>query len=296
MFTGLCAFPLTPLKDENIDECAFINIMQRLAKSSVNSIGVLGSTGNYAYLSRQERDLIVKLAVEHSGKVPLIAGISGLRLRDVLLYAENAQRHGVEALLLAPMSYQKLSEREVFRLYEQVNKEISIPLCVYDNPSTTQFVFSDELMRDIAQLSHVQSIKIPPISLDLQAAQARINELRDTLPQDVTLGISGDGFATTGILAGCDAWYSVTAGLFPESMSKLFSLASNGSQQEADTLNRVYEPLWSLFNQYGSLRVIATAAEILGHTQSPCLPLPLMTLPAFDRDMLAKMLHLLRLD
>lgn len=55
MFTGLSAFPLTPLKNEVIDEQSFIKIIQRLAKSSVSSITVLGSTGNYAYLSRKER-------------------------------------------------------------------------------------------------------------------------------------------------------------------------------------------------------------------------------------------------
>ena len=300
MFTGLSAFPLTPLKNEVIDEQSFINIIQRLAKSRVSSITVLGSTGNYAYLSRQERDLAVRLAIENTREIstpsiPIIVGISGLRLRDILLYAEDAQKNGAEALLLAPMSYQKLSENEVFQLYQQVNNEISIPLCVYDNPATTQFTFTDDLIQKVGALSHIKSIKVPPLGLDIVSATQRVNALRKILPKDVTLGISGDGFATIGLLAGCDAWYSVTAGIFPESMSKLTALARKGYVQEANALNAKFAPLWSLFNQYGSLRVIATAAEILAMTESPCLPLPLIGLPDKQRDELAQILSALDL-
>lgn len=53
MFTGLCAFPLTPLHQQNIDEKAFIRILARLTDAGVDSLGVLGSTGSYAYLSRE---------------------------------------------------------------------------------------------------------------------------------------------------------------------------------------------------------------------------------------------------
>jgi 4-hydroxy-tetrahydrodipicolinate synthase len=50
MFNGLSAFPLTPMDEAGVNERAFLAIIQRLVKAGVDSIGILESTGNYAYL------------------------------------------------------------------------------------------------------------------------------------------------------------------------------------------------------------------------------------------------------
>lgn len=159
MFSGLSAFPLTPMNEVSIDEAAFVNLVERISKAGVDSIGVLGSTGSYAYLTQAERLQIAHLAVQHSGDVPVIIGIGAIRTRDVLKLAYDAQKVGASGVLLAPVSYQKLSDDEVFSLYESMAHSLSVPLCVYDTPGTTQFEFSDELHSRIAQLPNVASIK-----------------------------------------------------------------------------------------------------------------------------------------
>ncbi len=72
MFTGLCAFPLTPLHQQNIDEKAFIRILARLTDAGVDSLGILGSTGSYAYLSREQRKRVVQVAKAHAGPTPMM--------------------------------------------------------------------------------------------------------------------------------------------------------------------------------------------------------------------------------
>ncbi len=75
MFKGLSAFPLTPLSESNIDFRAFAGLVERLADSGVDSMGVLGSTGSYAYLEKRERKRVLREALAHAGGVPVIAGI-----------------------------------------------------------------------------------------------------------------------------------------------------------------------------------------------------------------------------
>ncbi|KPQ20420.1 dihydrodipicolinate synthase family protein [Halomonas sp. HL-93] len=279
MFTGLSAFPLTPMNEQGINEHEFARLVARLAEAGVDSIGVLGSTGNYAYLSSDERARMVKLGVESAAKVPVIAGIGALRTRDVLVNAENAQQAGASGVLLAPVSYQTLTDEEVFSLYQTVCRSLSVPLCVYDNPGTTHFNFSDELHGRIAELPQVRSIKIPPVQNDLAAAKARVAGLRALIPSDVTIGISGDSAAATGLLAGCDAWYSVIGGLYPDMALALTRAAQAGDTEQAMARSRALEPLWALYRDYGgSLRVAATIAELTGKVSQPCLPQPLQTL------------------
>ena len=290
MFTGLSAFPLTPMTEIGIDEAAFIRLIARLAGSGVDSIGALGSTGSYAYLTRAQRLRVTQIAVEHAGATPVMVGIGALRTHDVLLLADDAQKAGVSGVLLAAVSYQKLSADEVFGLFETVTRNLSVPLCVYDNPTTTHFEFSDELHGRIAQLPHVASIKIPGVPADPVAAVARVARLRALIPAHVTIGVSGDAFGSTGMNAGCDAWYSVIAGLFPKTILAITRAAQAGDAQLATELSERLRPIWELFLKYGGQRVIAAAAELLGLVESPCLLLPVKALSGAQREQLAQWL------
>ncbi|WP_121246842.1 dihydrodipicolinate synthase family protein [Solirubrobacter pauli] len=264
MFTGLSAFPLTPLDEDGIDEGAFARLVARLAEAGVDSIAPLGSTGSYAYLQRTERARLTRLAVEAAQGVPVMVGIGALRTRDVLAHAHDAQAAGASAVLLAPVSYQLLTDDEVLSLYSDVTAELSVPLCVYDNPRTTQFAFSDDLHVAIAQLPHVRAIKLPG-----DGAAARIAGLRARVPESVALGVSGDWFAAEALRAGADVWFSVIGGLFPE---PALAIARG---EDVDL-----EPLWDLFRRYGGIRVVATAAVLRGFTGEPNLPRPLRPAPA----------------
>ena len=295
MFTGLSAFPLTPMTETSIDESAFIRLVTRLADAGVDSIGALGSTGSYAYLSRAERLRVAQLAVEHAGSTPVMVGIGALRTRDVLLLAEDAQKAGVSGVLLAAVSYQKLSADEVFSLFETVTRHLSVPLCVYDNPTTTHFEFTDELHGRIAQLPNVASIKIPGVPADPSAAAARVERLRALIPQHVTIGVSGDAFGSTGMNAGCDAWYSVIAGLFPKTILAITRAAQAGNAQQATDLSEHLRPIWALFLRYGGQRVIAAAAEQMGLVKAPCLLLPVKSITGADREQLMALLTDLKL-
>jgi 4-hydroxy-tetrahydrodipicolinate synthase len=291
MLSGLSAFPLTPMNETGVDETAFTALIRRLASANVDSIGALGSTGSYAYLDRSERKRVAELAVQHAGGVPVMTGIGALRTRDVLHYAEDAQTAGASAVLLAPMSYQPLTRDEVYGLYSQVVKHLSVPLCVYDNPRTTHFEFDDELYGAIAELPQVASIKIPGVPTDPNTASARIKRLRTLLPSRVSIGVSGDAHAATGLNAGCDAWYSVIGGLFPDTALAITRAAQRGNAAEATRLSQHLQPLWRAFEQHeGSIRVMATAAGILGLAGHNSLPLPLTALDGEARGELEQLL------
>ena len=283
MFTGLSAFPLTPMTEEAIDESAFVELVSRLHRAGVDSIGALGSTGSYAYLSRDQRKRVTELAVQAAEDTPVLIGIGALRTADVLRHAEDAQNAGASALLLAPVSYQPLTDDEVYGLYADVTAELSVPLCIYDNPGTTRFTFTDELHGRIAALPRIGSVKIPATPADPQAARERVQNLRQLIPANVTIGVSGDAAGAGGLLAGCDAWYSVLGGLWPQLCLAITRAAQRGDADEARRLSDQLAPVWALFGRYGSLRVVAVIAENMGLVSSPNLPRPLLGLSGDDR-------------
>ena len=284
MFTGLSAFPLTPLAHDAVDEAAFVRLIDRLSEAKVDSITALGSTGSYAYLSIEERSRVARLAVEHAGETPVFIGIGALRTSHILKNAENAEQAGASGLLLAPMTYQPLTDDDVFELFRTVTANSSLPVIVYDNPGTTHFTFTTELYGRIAELPGIASIKIPGVPVDPGQAQARIQEIRATIPAHVTIGVSGDAKAAAGLAAGCDAWYSVVGGTLPAPALQITRAALEGRISDAMAESERLAPLWQLFAEFGgSLRVVAAIAEQLGLASQSCLPLPIQGLTEDQR-------------
>jgi 4-hydroxy-tetrahydrodipicolinate synthase len=297
LFTGLSAFPLTPVADDSaggIDEAAFRALVGRLAGARVDSITVLGSTGSYAYLDRDERRRVIELAVAEAGDIPVLAGIGSTRTRDVLRYATDAQSAGAAGLLVAPVSYQPLTDEEVYRLFADVDHASSAPIVVYDNPGTTHFAFSDDLHAGIAALPQVASIKIPPVQGGPAAIQQRVAALRAEIPDDVTIGISGDAVAADALNAGCDTWYSVLGGTLPAPCRAIVTAAAAGDGPGAVGLSSRLAPLWELFAAYGSYRVVSALAEELGLVAHPNLPKPVLGLDEHGRKRLVGALTALR--
>lgn len=264
VFKGLSAFPPTPANEDGIvDTDALGVLVDRLAEASVDSVSVLGSTGTYAYLDREQRSRAVSAAVEAAaGRVPVVAGVGALRTSWSCELAVAAQRGGASGLLLAPMSYAQLSAREVEHHFKAVAAATDLPLCIYNNPGTTNFKFSHDLIVELAHVPGIAAVKMPP--RDDGAYAAEIEQLRARMPEDFRIGYSGDWCAAPAFLAGADAWHSVAAGVLPEPAVRLTQAAMAGDAEETARLQALCAPMWALFEKYGSLRTIYGIAEILG--------------------------------
>lgn len=274
--SGLCAFPITPFDESGIvDTEALQRLLARLVEAGVDLIGLLGSTGSYPYLARAERRRAIEAAVECVGtQIPLLVGIGSLRTDEVADLARDAKRAGAQAGLLAPVSYVPLQQHEVHAHFETISKA-ELPLCIYNNPGTTGFTVTPELVGRLARLPNIVAVKNPaPAADEFVALHAT---LRAGVPMDFSLGYSVDWNAGHTLLAGGDAWYSVLAGLYPTIALRLTRAAQAGRAEDVHQLNRQLEPVWQLFRTYSSYRVMHLAASLAGiaRTRPPRPVLPL---------------------
>jgi 4-hydroxy-tetrahydrodipicolinate synthase len=289
LFDGLSAFPITPAdEDGRVDTEGLCRLLARLESAGVQSIGLLGSTGIYAYLSRSERKRAIEGAASCvGGKLPLITGIGALRTDDAVALARDANDAGADALLLAPVSYTPLTEEEVYQHFSTVAGATDLPLCIYNNPGTTNFTFSNALLKRLSQLPTITAVKMPlPSDGDVAA---NLRDLQATLPSDFLIGYSGDWGCAAAMLAGADTWYSVVAGTLPEPALRLTRAAISGDTAEAGRIDHHFQPLWALFKEFGSLRVMYAVAHLLSLTRAQP-PRPLLPLPATEMDRVAEAL------
>lgn len=274
---GLSAFPITPSDASGrVDAGGLRALLAPLVAAGVDSIGLLGSTGTYAYLSRAERRRALEAAVDEvAGRVPLLVGVGALRTDEAVRLAQDAKGAGAAVGLLAPVSYTPLTDDEVFEHFATVAREGGLPLCIYDNPGTTHFRFTPALVGRVSRIPGVVAVKSPAPGRDAVAALHA--ELRSAVPDGFPLGYSVDGNAAEALIAGGDAFYSVAAGLFPVTCLALVRAAQAGDAAEARRLNAGLQPLWDLYAEFTSLRLMYAIASLRGlvHAAPPRPVLPL---------------------
>ncbi|GJE62113.1 dihydrodipicolinate synthase family protein [Methylobacterium trifolii] len=274
--SGLSAFPITPANAEGrVNVPALRRLLAPLCMAGVNSIGLLGSTGTYPFLSRAERRRALDAGLEEAGALPIVVGVGALRTDEAVRLAQDAQAAGAAAGLLAPVSYTPLTDDEVYEHFVTVARESGLPLCIYDNPGTTHFRFSLALVGRLSQIPGVIAIKSP--SPEAQAASSHLAELRLVVPDGFSLGYSVDWLSIEPMIAGGHCWYSVIGGIFPQIGMSIVRAVENGHFDEARRLNAHLEPLWTLFRKFSSLRVVYACADVMGICSAepprPILPL-----------------------
>lgn len=274
---GLSTFPITPTDDAGrVDTSALRGLVARLVSAQVDSIGVLGSTGIYMYLTRDERRRALEAAVaEAASRIPIIVGIGALRTDDAVKLAEDAKAIGASAGLLSAVSYTPLTDDEVFEHFSSVANESGLPIVIYDNPGATHFRFTPELVGRLAKLPGFVAIKNP--GWNAEEAARHLAEQRTLVPPGFSIGCSGDWMATETMIAGADTWYSVLGGLFPKVCLKIIGAARRGDAAEARRLDAALAPIWNLFRQHSSLRIVYALASLLDICRAdpprPILPL-----------------------
>lgn len=282
LFHGLSAFPITPMDAHGrvlVEPLAVL--LNRIADAGADSVGLLGSTGSYMYLTRDERRRAIEAARDClGGRVPIIASIGALRTDEAQELARDAKRAGADGLLLAAVSYTPLNDEEVFQHFVAVAGATDLPLCVYNNPGTTHFSIGDDLLQRLASIPGIVAVKNP--AQPFAEMQAKHETLQTRLPTDFAIGYSGDWNAPAAVLAGGVAWYSVIGGLLPKPTLKLMRAAQAGDTVEVQRIDSCFAPLWELFRELSSYRIVHAAANALGICDMQP-PRPILPLSASDR-------------
>ena len=274
LFSGLSAFPITPMTSSGeVITADLRGLVSRIEAGGADSIGLLGSTGTYMFLTRNERRRAVAAATASVFSTPLIVGVGALRTDEAQALARDAAEEGASGLLLAPVSYTPLVEEEVFQHFAAVASATSLPVCIYSNPGTTNFTFRPEFVSRLATLPTIAAIKLPLPSASIASDLAAF---RQAAP-DLSIGYSGDWGCKDALLAGADCWYSVVGGLLPKQAAGLTAAAMMGDRDGADAHDAAFAGLWDLCREGGSLRVIYAAANIMGLTEA-VPPRPLLGL------------------
>ncbi|GGO35486.1 dihydrodipicolinate synthase family protein [Streptomyces lasiicapitis] len=272
---GIIAYPVTPFRrsDDAVDEDKLRALIERLVASGAHGIAPLGSAGESAYLSDTEWCQVAETSLDAGRRrVPMVVGVSDLTTQGSVRRARFAERSGADVVMVLPVSYWKLSEREIVRHYGTIAEAIDIPVMVYNNPATSGIDMPPELLVRLAtEIDNVTMVK--ESSGDVQRMH-RLHELTDgRLPY-----FNGSNpLALEAFAAGAAGWCTAAPCLFPAEILAFYEAVRAGDL--ADARKRFYRLLPPLrFLLAGGLPTTVKAGLALqgldvGEPRRPLLPL-----------------------
>lgn len=105
----------------------------------VHGLWVLGTSGEFASLTRDERAAICTTAVEQTnGRVPVIVNVSEASTRGAIACARDAALAGADAIAATPPYYYPHSQDELLTHYRRLRTAVDLPLFLYNIPQTVK--------------------------------------------------------------------------------------------------------------------------------------------------------------
>lgn len=271
-FAGLLAYPITPLRDDDELDLAWLaHLVRNASFAGISGVTVLATSGAGVTFDRGERQAVVQMAVESAVMVgtseglrespmPVYAAVSAPSTREVVRLAQDAESAGASGLLLSPFSYLPLSDAEVRALFLAVSEATTLPICFYNKPLQTHFDVSPATLAYLASNTRLRAVKD---TMRREDVAGRVSELRAAVGPNFSIGLSAD----VQLLAErpeVDAWHTGLAGLLPGDYIEVWRIAQAGAPQGASLarLQAIAHALAGMPHAIGALHALSNVIGV----------------------------------
>ncbi|TDK92651.1 dihydrodipicolinate synthase family protein [Mycobacterium paragordonae] len=259
---GVIAYPITPFTADTsgIDKDRLAALVDRLVSSGVHAIAPLGSTGELAYLDESEFDAVVDTTMAAvNGRVPVVVGVSDLTTANTIRRARYAERAGADAVMILPVSYWKLTDREIAQHYRSIGESIGIPIMAYNNPATSGVDMSPELL--VTMFDNIDNVTMVKESTGDLTRMRRIAELSGG---ELPFYNGSNPLVLDALKVGASGWCTAAPNLRPQPCIDLYNAVRADDLEKAQLLYDDLKPLLQFIVAGGLPTTVKAGLDLLG--------------------------------
>jgi 4-hydroxy-tetrahydrodipicolinate synthase len=239
-WTGVIPAMTTAFKpDDSVDHAFIARHARWLVKNGCTGIVALGSLGESATLSFDEKVAILKtLVAALQGRAPVVAGIASLSTREAVALAQAAAKAGCSGLMVLPPYVYSSDWREMKAHVQAVIGATKLSCMLYNNPVSYK---TDFLPAQIAELAaeHANLHAVKESSADVR----RITALKALDGERLAVLVGVDDLIVEGVRAGATGWIAGLVNAFPRESVALYNHARRGDIKTTDELYEWFLPL-----------------------------------------------------
>ncbi|MDH4182545.1 MAG: dihydrodipicolinate synthase family protein [Betaproteobacteria bacterium] len=267
-FRGVFPYLVSPIGDDGrVDEPVLTRLVNDLIAAGVHGLTPLGSTGEFAYLDREQRRRVVEVVVQATrGRVPVVAGVAATTIKDAVEQVRACERLGADGILAVLEAYFPINDDGVVSYFSAIANATALPVVLYTNP---QFQRSDLTLPAIERLARIDNIRYLK---DASSDTGRLLSIINAVGDDMRIFSASAHIPACVMLIGGVGWMAGPACVVPRQSVRLYELCRDGDWQQAMALQRGLWRMNRAFAKYNLAACIKGALELQGYAVGAPMP------------------------
>ncbi len=286
IFTGAGVAIITPFTaDGKVNEKVLAEIIEYQISHSTDAIVICGTTGESATLDHNEHTQAIKIAVDvTAGRIPVIAGTGSNDTAYALKLSNDAEKLGVDGLLMVTPYYNKASQEGLIKHFNYVADRVSTPIILYNVPSRTGCEIKPETYAELAKNKMIYGAK---------EATGNLSSIAKTIslvPEDFAIYSGNDDQITPIMSLGGKGVISVLSNILPQVAHDIAQTALDGDFKKSAELQLKYLELCNAMFMDVNPIPVKVAMRMMGIDVGP-LRLPLCDMTPANTEKLKSVLQ-----
>jgi 4-hydroxy-tetrahydrodipicolinate synthase len=263
-FKGVFPALVTPFvkKTENVDEDAYRRLV-RYCLPNVNGLVTSGTTGEFPYLTRDEKRRLVEIGVEEAAGKPVIAGCGASSTREALTLTRDAGDAGAAAALIVTPYFLHPSDKGIYQHFYEIATSVDLPIILYNIPQVMDAYLPRTVVEDLADIPNVIGLK------DSSGNLTYTMELLEYAGDRIDVFVGHDEVALPALAGGVSGFILASANVYPEIWQEVIRLVGEGRLDEARAVQRRVQKLSRIFCRHGGGVAVKAALKLMGLDMGP---------------------------
>ncbi|AUA23236.1 TPA: 4-hydroxy-tetrahydrodipicolinate synthase [Clostridioides difficile] len=260
LFKGSAVALVTPFtEDNNVNFEKLGELIEYHIENGTDALVVCGTTGEATTMSESEIFAVIKYTVEKVNKrIPVIAGTGSNNTMLSVHMSQEAEKLGVDGLLIITPYYNKTNEKGLKLHFETIANSVKLPIILYNVPGRTKVNIKPSVVAELAKIDNIVAVK--EASGDL----AQVAEIAKLVPKDFAIYSGNDDTILPLLSLGGSGIISVLANICPKETHDLVTKFFEGDIEGSKKLQLDMDALIAaLFIEVNPVPV-KTAMNILG--------------------------------
>ena len=267
-FSGVFPYLVSPIDERGqVKEAVLTRLVNDLIAAGIHGLTPLGSTGEFAYLNREQRQRIVEVVVRATRhRVPVVAGVAATTIADAVAQVRVYETLGVDGILAILEAYFPVSEDGVVAYFTALANATALPIVLYTNP---QFQRSDLTLPAIERLAKVENIRYLK---DASSDTGRLLTIINAVGERIRVFSASAHIPACVMLIGGVGWMAGPACVVPRQSVELYERCRAQQWDDAMVLQRRLWKMNRVFAKYNLAACIKGGLELQGYDVGPPLP------------------------
>lgn len=272
IFTGCATAMITPFTADgkDVDYKAFEKLLRFQIKNDIDAVVISGTTGESPVLKQEEKSMLFRIACEQANdnRIPVIAGTGSNNTTEAVKKSNEAEKQGVNGLLIVTPYYNKCSQEGLIKHYFYIADRVSTPIIVYNVPSRTGMTIKAETYEALSEHKNIVAVK--EASTDLQ----EFNKCVSNKNIDLIYYSGNDELTLPMMSMGAKGVISVSSNIIPEIIKKITACCLSGQFEKAKEIHSEYLNLMQgMFIDINPIPIKAACEKIFNINPTTRLPL-----------------------